>query len=183
MGTAETIFLGAGLSMDSFALSVTNGMCAVKRRILAGALCALCFGLFQGALTTVGYALGSAFAERIKAFDHIIALVLLCFIGIKMLRDSGAENEQRAVLSPPAVFFGAFAASLDALTVGVGLSALDVDIVRVCALMSLVSFVICFAGFLLGERAGRRLGGSAQKAGGLVLIALGLKIFVGHVFF
>ncbi len=182
MGFTETVILGAGLSMDSFALSITNGMCAVKNKLFAAVMCALCFGLFQGSLTTLGYAVGSAFAEKIKAFDHFVVLILLGYIGIKMLLDSRRGGEKKAVLSPPVVFFSAFATSVDALTVGVGLAALDVSIVFVGAVMTLVSFFICFAGFLIGEKAGKRLGSSAQAVGGMVLIGLAVKIFVQHMF-
>lgn len=183
MGFIETVILGAGLSMDSFALSVTNGMCAVKRRFLAAILCALCFGIFQGTLTTLGYAVGSAFAQKIRAVDHIIALLLLGYIGIKMLIDCRNGGETQPVLSPSVVFFSAFATSLDALTVGVSLAALNVNIVYVGALLTAVSTAICFAGFMIGDKAGKQLGSRAQALGGSVLIALGVKIFVQHIFF
>ncbi len=184
MGFIETVVLGAGLSMDSFALSVTNGMCAVRNRCFSALMCALCFGLFQGSLTTIGYALGSAFAEKIKAFDHYVALALLCYIGVKLIIDSrSGDKAQQCVLSPSVVFVSAFATSIDALTVGVSLAALDVSIVPVAALMTAVSAVICFVGFLIGDRAGKHLGSSAKLIGGLVLIGLGVKIFVQHLFF
>ena len=183
MGLIQTVILGAGLSMDSFALSVTNGMCAVKRRFFAGIMCALCFGFFQGALTTLGYAAGAVFAQKVRAVDHIIALLLLCYIGAKMLKDCKKGGNAQPELSPSVVFFSAFATSLDALTVGVSLAALDVDIVLVGAVLTAVSTVICFAGFILGNRAGRRLGSRAQAFGGIVLIALGIKIFIQHTFF
>ena len=182
MGLIETVILGAGLSMDSFALSVTNGMCAVKNRLFAGLMCALCFGLFQGSLTTIGYALGSAFADKIRAVDHFIALILLGYIGVKMLIDSRKGTAQRAVLSPAVVFVSAFATSVDALTVGIGLAALSVNIVFVGLVMTLVSAVICFAGFFIGDKAGKRLGSGARAAGGIVLVALGIKIFLQHLF-
>lgn len=184
MGFIQTVLLGAGLSMDSFALSVTNGMCAVKNRILTAIMSAFCFGLFQGSLTTLGYTVGSAFADKIKMLDHYIALVLLCYIGAKLIIGSRqSKDEQVGALSPAMVFVSAFTTSVDALTVGVSLAALEVKIVYVAAVMTLVSTAICFAGFLLGKKAGERLGSSAQVIGGLVLIGLGIKIFVQHMFF
>lgn len=184
MGFIETLILGAGLSMDSFALSVTNGMCAVRNRFLTALMCALCFGLFQGSLTTLGFTVGLAFAGSIKALDHYIALVLLCYIGAKLLIDSRRSGDgQKYTLSPSVVFVGAFSTSVDALTVGVSLAALQVSILFVAAVVTLVSTAICFVGFLLGEKAGKRLGSSAQFVGGLVLIGLGVKIFIQHMFF
>ena len=184
MGFIEAAVLGAGLSMDSFALSVTNGISCKRARVLSAILCSLCFGLFQGSLTTAGYAAGSAFADRIKAFDHWIALFALCFIGIGMMLDSrSGDEDSEASLSPAGVIAGGFATSLDALAVGVGLSALDTDIVFAAAVITLVSVVLCLAGFFIGNSAGRHLGARAKLAGGAVLILLGVKIFVQHVFF
>ena len=100
-----------------------------------------------------------------------------------MLADSRNGDDSQPVLSPSVVFFSAFATSLDALTVGVSLAALEVDIVLVGAVLTAVSTAICFAGFLLGDRAGKRLGSSAQMLGGAVLIALGIRIFIQHTFF
>lgn len=184
MGLIETIFLGTGLSMDSFALCVTNGICCKRSRVFNALLCALCFGLFQGSLTTIGYAAGSAFADKVRAVDHYIALVLLGFIGIKMLVDSTKpEIDMQSSLSLAGVLAGGFATSLDALAVGVGLCAIDVDIVFAAAVITLVSVVLCIAGFFLGCAAGKRLGSKARFVGGLVLIGLGVRIFTQHLFF
>ena len=133
MGFLETVFLGVGLSMDCFAISVTNGMCKVKRRLLTALVCGLCYGLFQGALTCIGYSAGSVFAEKISSFGSYVAFVLLALSGIKMFFDSDQSAQE---LSAAAVFFSAFATSLDALSVGVSLSALGTDIVMVGAVTS-----------------------------------------------
>ena len=172
-------FLGVGLSMDCFAISVTNGMCKVKRRWLSALACALCYGLFQGALTCVGYAVGSVFAQKISSAGHYIAFVLLAFCGIKML----IEDEQQSVaeLSAAAVFFSAFATSLDALTVGVSLSALGADIVTVGAVIAATTFALCTAGFLAGVKAGKHLGKYARLFGAAVLIILALRVLIAQL--
>lgn len=183
MGLFEAAVLGTGLSMDSFALSVTNGMSCKRRRLFNALLCSVCFGLFQGSLTTIGYAAGSAFADRVRALDHWIALILLGFIGIKMMLDSKKPEASDGMLTFAGVLAGGFATSLDALAVGVGLSALDADIVFAAAVITFVSVLLCLLGFFAGSFAGRRLGSKAKLLGGLVLVLLGLKIFVQHIFF
>ncbi|WP_028505450.1 manganese efflux pump [Ruminococcus sp. FC2018] len=173
MGFLETVFLGVGLSMDCFAISVTNGMCKVKRRLLTALVCGLCYGLFQGALTCIGYSAGSVFAEKISSFGSYVAFVLLALSGIKMFFDSDQSAQE---LSAAAVFFSAFATSLDALSVGVSLSALGTDIVMVGAVIAAVTLMLCTVGFAAGSRAGKHLGQYARYFGGTVLIILALKI-------
>ncbi len=168
------VLLAAGLSMDCFAISITNGMCRVKRRLLTAAACALCYGLFQGALTCIGYGAGSAFAERVSSAGHYIAFVLLMFSGVKMLISQ--EQQEVSELSAAAVFFSAFATSLDALTVGVSLCALSADIITIAAVIAGVTFLLCLVGFLVGSRAGRHLGRYAGIFGGCVLILLALRV-------
>lgn len=173
MGFLETVFLGVGLSMDCFAISVTNGMCKVKRRLLTALACGICYGLFQGALTCIGYSAGSVFAEKIDSLGSYVAFVLLVFSGIKMFLESPQDAGE---LSGAAVFFSAFATSLDALSVGVGLSALGTDILMVGAVIAAVTFMLCTVGFAAGSKAGKHLGQYARYFGGTVLIILALKI-------
>ena len=91
MGVIEIFLIGIGLSMDAVAVSMTDGMC-YRLRIRHILEIALAFGIFQGLMPLIGYFLGSMFTTYIAAFDHWIALVLLCFIGGKMIWD-GIHHE------------------------------------------------------------------------------------------
>ena len=94
MSIFELFLTACGLSMDAFALSVTNGLCVRKGRVRGALMCGIIFGLFQGIMPAIGYALGMNFAEYIERFDHWIALILLGFIGLNMICGSGDDEIQ-----------------------------------------------------------------------------------------
>lgn len=185
MNITMLFLLALGLSMDAFAVSVTNGMCLDRVRSVHVFGCGLCFGLFQGAMPVIGYALGSRFERSIVAYDHWIALILLSFIGGKMIFDAcGSANEKAEAfrLDAAALIIQGFATSVDALAVGVSFAALSVNIVSAALFICLVTFAMSSTGVALGKRFGSRLGGKAQIIGGIILILIGLKIFAEHMF-
>ena len=198
MGLLELLLIAVGLSMDAFAVSVTNGLCYKNVKLKWTLAMGLCFGLFQGAMPTIGYFLGSTFADYISALDHYIALILLCFIGGKMLYDvvkSKEEDIQTTGASEDIQTTGAsiglgillvqgVATSIDALAVGVSFAMLpDVDIVTAAGFIALVTFMLSVAAVFVGKKFGSLLNNKAQIIGGLILIAIGLKIFIEHTFF
>ena len=187
MGIIEIVLIGIGLSMDAFAVSVTNGLCC-KYMKLRGALAdGICFGLFQGAMPLGGYLLGLSFAKYIKTFDHIIALILLCFIGGQMIREAlkkDKDEESSGKLTAKVLLMQGIATSIDALAVGVSFAALEnVNIIFACSVICLITFVISLIGVFAGKKTGTLLNNKAQLIGGLILVGIGIKIFVEHVFF
>lgn len=183
MGLAECILLAVGLAMDAFAVAAADGLCCknLSRRWIAGI--GLCFGLMQGIMPLLGYALGMCFLDVIAAFDHVIALILLSFIGIHMLveawRHDPAQNETRMTIR--LLLLQGVATAIDALAVGLSFAALGAgSIIGTVSLIAAVTCVLSIAGALLGKRYGSRLGSKAQVFGGLLLIAIGVKIFVTH---
>ena len=183
-----TLFvLALGLSMDAFAVSVSNSMAYTGLRRGEAALTSFSFGVFQGLMPVIGYFAGRAFAGVVSAFDHWIAFVLLGFIGGKMLVDAMREMrapEQAAAphaFSLRLMFLQAFATSIDALAVGVSLAALDVHIAAAAAFLACVTFLCCLVGHALGHRFGAWLGTRAQIFGGLILVGIGVKILVEHL--
>lgn len=190
MSIFEIFLIGVGLSMDAFAVSVTNGMCRKRSGTLKIALmCGICFGAFQGLMPTAGYALGSTFARFIEQYDHIIALVLLCYIGGKMVFDSfkGGEGFEASAgdIKISELIIQGIATSIDALAVGVSFATLLEwrGMIMSAGLIAATTFVIAIAGVLIGKRFGDILNNKAQLIGGLILIGIGVKIFVEHVFF
>lgn len=182
MHDSEILLIGLGLSMDAFAVSLTDGLCTAQRRRLFTA--ALCFGLFQGLMPLAGYLAGMTFSGYIAAFDHWIALVLLGFIGGKMLLDARRQETAAAELNLRTILLQGIAVSIDALAVGVSFAALpDVRILPTAGIIMGETFVLSRIGSLLGKSAGTRLGSRAQMLGGVLLIGIGVKIFVEHVFF
>lgn len=183
-----TLFLLAiGLSMDAFAVSVSNGMCYTglkKRHIL---MIAGTFGFFQAFMPVLGYFLGQAFSQAIVLFDHWVAFGLLALIGghmiiqaIKDLRNPKEECEI-GVCSFKKVLIQGIATSIDALAVGVSLALTNTNILSAASIIGLITFICCVIGVSIGKKAGTLLKGRSEIIGGLILIGIGLKILIEHL--
>ena len=190
MSIWELLFIAVGLSMDAFAVSISDGIVMKNRR--RGVFAAFLFGFFQAGMPVAGYYLSSAFAEFFSQYDHYIALVVLGIIGGKMVIESvgelrGAkEGETSTGVSEPnfgGLVLQAIATSIDALVVGVSFAAIGVEILPAASFIGAVTFAISLVGFFGGRKLGERFGAKASVAGGAVLIAIGLKTFIQHVFF
>ncbi len=182
MTCLQLLMIAFGLSMDAFAVSVTNGLCCTvsKRQIAATGLC---FGGFQGMMPMIGFLLGMAFETYISALDHYIALLLLGYIGGRMLLDAIRHGETAAVsvLNGRLLLMQGLATSVDALAVGISFAALsDVRIVPAALLIAAVTCLCSMTGVCFGRHFGKRLGSYAQLIGGLLLIGVGVKIFCEH---
>ncbi len=188
MSFAEIFLIGVGLAMDAFAVSVTNGMCRSGKAPVIALSGGICFGLFQGIMPTLGYALGSTFSQYIERYDHVIALLLLGYIGGKMIFDvikGGESASGGGKLKLSELLLQGVATSIDALAVGVSFAAMMPwsKMAASAGIIAGTTFIIAFAGALIGKRFGSILNDKAQLAGGLILIGIGVKIFVEHTFF
>ena len=185
MGIIELIILAAGLAMDAFAVSVCKGLSVKKIKprhlVTAGAY----FGGFQALMPLVGWLLGRQFESLIKSIDHWIAFVLLALIGANMIREALGKDDEEVndSFSPRAMLPPAVATSIDALAVGVTFAFLEVDILPAVLLIGVITFAFSAAGIKIGNVFGIRFKSKAELAGGLVLIALGIKILIEHLFF
>ncbi|MCH5199777.1 MAG: manganese efflux pump [Oscillospiraceae bacterium] len=194
MGFLELLLLAIGLAMDAFAVSIGNGLSMKKQNPKAALAIAFSFGLFQALMPTLGYFLGSAFEDIIRQFDHFIALIFLGFIGGKMIFDGIKEliadkKGETEELPEFRLTFGkllvqAIATSIDALIVGVSFAALpDVNIWTAVLLIGAVTFAISLIGVFSGKKFGQLLGSKAEIFGGVILVGIGLKVFIEHIFF
>lgn len=176
----EGIFLGLALAMDAFAVALTQG--ARFRPRWSGALAiALTFGVFQAVMPLVGWGIGAVGFAYLEAVDHWIAFALLAFLGARMLTGHVGEEEAAHALTGRALLVAGVATSVDALAAGITLPALDVAPLVAVAMIGSVTFVLSFAGVVLGRRAGDAFGPWAERAGGVILIALGCKILAEHM--
>ena len=193
MGIVEVLLTGVGLSMDASAVGMTNGLNEPKMRLTRILLIALFFGVFQGVMPLIGYFAGTLFAEAVASVAPYVALVLLGFIGGKMiyeaLKKSKEEEEAVKNLGVGALTAQAIATSIDALAVGIsllalnGIGALKVNIFAACAIIAACTFVISLAAVFIGKKFGAVLADKAELIGGIILVAIGLKIFIEGVFF
>ena len=174
--------LAVALSMDAFAVALCQGAAGGDGRaaLRAGAA----FGLAQGLMPLLGWSLGIAFASRIAAVDHWIALVLLSILGLKMIREGfvGPDAEDRRLLSGWALFTAAIATSIDAAAAGITLPTIGAPILLAVAVIGATTALMSYAAVRIGRAAGDKLGKWAEVAGGLMLIGIGARIFVAHQF-
>ena len=185
MGVIELLVLALGLSMDAFAVSICKGLSVPKLQAKHCLICGVYFGGFQALMPLIGWALGIRFQSMITNIDHWIAFALLAVIGANMIKESFSKEEEC-----PDASFGfktmltlAVATSIDALAVGVTFAFLDVSIVPAVLLIGATTFVCSTVGVKIGNVFGNRFQSKAEFLGGLVLIAIGLKILIEHLFF
>ena len=185
MSIIELFILALGLSMDAFAVSICKGLSVPKLQAKHCLICGVYFGGFQALMPLLGWLLGIRFQSLITNIDHWIAFVLLAVIGANMMKESFSKEEEC-----PDASFGfktmltlAVATSIDALAVGVTFAFLDVTIVPAVLLIGATTFVCSAVGVKIGNVFGNRFQSKAEFLGGVVLIAIGLKILIEHLFF
>ena len=182
MNIFELLLLAVGLAMDAFAVSVCKGLSVERLKPRHPITAGLYFGGFQALMPLIGWLLGSQFESLIKSVDHWIAFGLLVLIGANMIRESfGKAEELNSSFSPKAMLPLAVATSIDALAVGVTFAFLEVSIVFAVSVIGAVTFVICWGGLYAGKRGSRALSGKAAILGGVILIAIGIRIVVSGI--
>ena len=191
MGIIELFFTALALSADAFAVSVCKGLAAGKVKTKHYMSAGLWFGGFQALMPFIGYLLGSAFEKYIVSIDHWISFILLAFIGGNMIRES-LENEcdecgcnsSNASFAFKTMFLLAIATSIDALAVGVTFALLpEVNIWVAISFIGILTFIVSAIGIKIGSVFGAKYKSIAEKLGGIILIIIGLKILVEHLFF
>ena len=185
MSLIELFLIGISLSMDAFAVSICKGLSvgAIKPKHMISA--GLWFGGFQALMPFIGYLLGSTFEQYITSIDHWVAFILLGIIGFNMVKESREEGEegQDASFAFKAMLVLAIATSIDALAVGITFAFLSVDIIPAIAIIGCTTFAFSVAGIKIGSVFGTKYKSKAELFGGIVLIALGIKILIEHLFF
>lgn len=181
MSLIEIILVGIGLSMDAVAVSMSNGMvyrALPKRKWL---LAPLFFGIFQGLMPLLGFFTGALFAKYIDCYAELLILLILGFIGGKMIYDGfkgGKDDTEEKALSTKLIFFQAVATSIDAFAVGIGFCAMNVNIYFASSLIAAVTFILSLFAFCVGRKFGDLLGNKAEIFGGTILVILAIKAII-----
>ena len=191
MSFVEILFIGIGLSMDAFSVSIGKGLTTKRFSWRMALTCGLWFGFFQALMPLIGYFLGAQFEQYITAVDHWIAFGLLFLIGVNMIREafSGKEESDASVISREerpkqsikTMFLLAIATSIDALAVGVSFACIQVKIWSSVLIIGLTTFAFSVAGVKIGNVFGSKFEKSAGILGGIILILIGLKILLEHL--
>ena len=172
--------------MDAFAVAVCKGLATPKITLKKACVVGLWFGAFQALMPTLGYLVGYRFQEKITAIDHWIAFVLLVFIGANMIRESFSKEEEgaNASLAFKEMLLLAIATSIDALAVGVTFAFLqDIPIIPAVSFIGVITFLLSALGMKVGNVFGTKYKARAELVGGVILILIGSKILIEHLFF
>ncbi len=186
----NSILLGVGLAMDAFSVSVAGGLQEPDIGRGQMSLRAGVFGFFQFAMPMIGWVCVHTIVERFRAFEQFIpwiALILLCYIGGKMLveglRKKGEEDCAPTRVGAVTLLLQGIATSIDALSVGFTIASYAWVMALVCSLIiAVVTYFLCLGGFRIGKTVGNRFSGKAEVLGGAILIFIGLEIFIRGVF-
>ena len=182
----SVILIGISLSMDAFAVSVTNGIAMRPFQTSYALWHGLYFGAFQFLMPLAGYILGSTVSGYVTAVGPYVSFALLAFIGGKMIIDviRGGDDEcsDCGRFDVRELFVMAIATSIDALATGIVIAMEpDTSIWLSIAIIGLTTFVICIGGVIIGNKCGSKFKNKATVAGGIILILIGVKILLEHL--
>jgi len=180
------VLIAIGLSMDAFAVAIATSVALGKVTGRQLFRLSFHFGLFQAGMPVIGWLAGTTIVHWVEGWDHWVAFGLLAFVGTKAIlgafrteeeEHAGADATRGVMLIVLSV-----ATSIDALAVGLSFAMLKVSIWLPCVSIGIITGMITLFGMLMGGRLGQRFGRRVEVLGGLVLIGIGLKILIQHVF-
>jgi len=188
MGIIGLLLIAFSLSFDSFAVSVCSGLSLCRKHLKwTDALkISLTLGVFQGTMPVLGWFLGLSVKGYIERADHWIAFGLLTFLGVKMILEGRVPVQEKKIKNPTqwrVLIPMAIATSIDAFAVGISFTFFYSSILFPAILIGLVTLGVSLSGIYMGKKAGVNLAGKAEIAGGVILILIGLKILIEHLFF
>ena len=180
------IGIAIGLAMDAFAVAIAVGCQVPKLTYRHYFRLSFHFGLFQALMPIAGWYLGSKVEQSIAHVDHWIAFALLMMIGAKMIAESRShKTDMEMTLKDPtrkwSLMMLSIATSIDAFAVGLSIALLRVEILTPSVIIGIVALAFTIAGMVCGKRLGAILGKKAELVGGIVLVAIGFKILIGHL--
>jgi putative Mn2+ efflux pump MntP len=185
MNLLEILLIAVGLSMDAAAVSLCAGASGYAHQPRPALRLALHFGVFQAVMPLIGWLAGSTVAPWIAAVDHWVAFGLLAFVGVRMIRSGWKAAPPDPACDPTrgtTLVMLSLATSIDALAVGFSLAMLGTSIWLPATVIGLVTFALSVTAARLGGRLNVRFGQRMEILGGLVLLAIGLRILLSHLF-
>lgn len=182
----NSILLGVGLSMDAFSVSIANGLNEPNIKKRKAVLIASVFAIFQALMPLIGWFCVHYILEKFNAFAKFIpwiALILLSFLGIKMIIEClKKDKEENLAVGFIGLLVQGIATSIDALSVGFTIADMGFTNALVCCLIiATITFIICFIGVIIGKTFGNKFSNKAELVGGIILIVIGLEIFLTNM--
>jgi len=181
-----SVFLIAlGLSADCFVVALSGGISKIDHSWSRILRVSFSFGLFQALMPVLGWLAGRTVVEFIADYDHWVAFAMLAIVGGRMLwgafRSKHSQRKEVDITKGLLLITLSIATSIDALAVGLSFAFLNVNIALASPTIGAVAFVVTITGFKLGRRAGQLIGKRAEAIGGIILLAIGLRILLSHV--
>lgn len=188
MNNFTIFFIAFSLAMDAFAVSISNGLLLKEVNIFAALKFGIFFSIFQFVMPIIGFFCARFFSHSIMEFDHWIAFVLLTTIGFKMIYETFKDEEdhyiyKRDILSFKNLTVLSIATSIDALAVGVSFAFISTNILKSSIIIGVITFILSFLGVIIGSKLGEFFKKGAERMGGIILIFIGFKILIEHLFF
>jgi len=178
-----TLFLlSIGLCFDTFAVSVSSGLLRKEIVFWQAVRIAFFLAIFQAVMPVLGWLGGITIKEWIESYDHWVALGILSLLGIKMLVESFKKDEEKNInpLDIKVIISMALATSIDAFAVGISFAIIEVNMLLAFIIIGSVTFITSMLGILFGKKTGSHFGQKMEIIGGLILIAIGIKIVIEH---
>ena len=181
MQILELIIIGLSLAMDAFSASICKGLNQHQINFKNSLIVALYFGLFQAIMPLIGYKLGNIFSNKVT-INYYIAFFILLIIGITMIKDAYEEKNSNPQITFREMFFLSLATSIDALIVGISFAFLKTNIFFSILIIGIITFILSVIGYNFGTYIGQKYQKKAQIMGGIILIIMGFKILLEHLF-
>jgi len=181
----EMILIAIGLAMDASAVSMATAAAGFANDFRAIFRLAFHFGLFQAIMPLIGWLLGSTLVDYISAWDHWIAFALLAVVGGRMIYSGLSPHPEKISIDPSkgwTLITLSIATSIDALAAGLSFSMLNVSIWLPCLLIGVITMILSAISTQIGKTAGRWLGQRVEILGGFILLGIGLKILLAHMY-
>jgi putative Mn2+ efflux pump MntP len=181
----EILLIALSMAMDAFAVCLGAGTQRQTNSARPAFRLSFHFGLFQFLMPVVGWFAGTTIVRYIAAYDHWVAFALLAFVGIRMIR-SGLDSNHGAYKNDPSrgwsLVMLSIATSIDALAIGLSLAIIGVTIWYPAVVIGVVTGLVSWLGLRLGNKLGERFGNRMEIIGGAILILIGVRIVLSHIF-
>jgi putative Mn2+ efflux pump MntP len=180
------VIIAVALAMDAFAVSIVSGSAYKQLKLRHSLRIAVFFGGFQAFMPLIGSLAGLTLKKYIENYDHWIAFGLLIAVGAKMIYESFKISSAEQTFDPSNIFVLlvlSAATSIDALAVGITLPLITSSIITAVIIIGIVTFILSYLGVFIGKKVGHFFENKIEALGGLVLIALGIKILFEHLLF
>ncbi len=181
MTILELLLTAVSLAGDAFTVSICKGLKTNFHKFKNALIISLLFGLFQTIMPIIGYYLGNIFTEKIIYYNPYISTILLIVVGLLIYKeDDKMEIDEKIKLWE--LFFLSIATSIDALVIGISFSFLKLNVIISALIIGIITFIMCFLGFYMGNLLNNKVSKCANKIAGIILICLGIKIFLENLF-